>query len=421
MASTSRGTKVLIIGAGIAGPILALLLKKKGYNPIVLEKVRELGEAGSGIMLMPNGLKILSLVGLSSAITDAVPNLEAILDHTWEGGEIGGTDLPKEWKSTYGQPACGIKRSVLSLTLKRKLKEEGIPLLEGWKLADINESEDSVTATSSDGRQETGSFLIGCDGIRSATRQILLKQRGVEEPEPIFTGLLQMAGISPTPQALLGKKPAMRNFYGPEKHFITFPSFRTEAGMTGWAITSRSSTPNIETWQSMTDRELAVFKRKLNSEFEGWCEEVRQLVGGAEKVIRYGLYDREALEPENWRSQGGRCVLVGDAAHPTSPHLGQGANQALEDCWWLSVMLPDVERGKELETEGLRVVFEEFAERRQPRTKALVKGARMQGELRVAGGGEDGRNRDEKLRRGWKDEEAVREKYDGLLREPFAC
>jgi salicylate hydroxylase len=230
---------------------------------------------------------------------------------------------------------------------------------------------------------------------------------------------VQVAGISRTPHAVLGKKGVWRNFYGPGRHFITFPSYRVEEGTTGWAITSRSETKDVETWQSMDADQLKDFKRRLKAEFEGWCEGVSELVDAAEKVIKYGLYDREALDPENWVSRGGRCVLVGDAAHPTSPHLGQGANQALEDCWWLSELLPNVCDG--VDADELKRAFKEFAEKRQPRTAALVKGARMQGEMRVAGGGEEGRTRDERLRDGWRDLDAVKAKWDGLLRGPFSC
>jgi len=150
----------------------------------------------------------------------------------------------------------------------------------------------------------------------------------------------------------------------------------------------------------------------------GWCDEVKDLLKGAEKIIRYGLYDRGSLEPEKWVSKGGRCVLVGDAAHPTSPHLGQGANQALEDCWWLAELLPEGKE-RELGSEELRKVFEKFAAIRQPRTTELVRGARVQGERRVVGGGEKGMKRGEILRETWRDEEAVRVRWDGLLREPF--
>lgn len=105
-----------------------------------------------------------------------------------------------------------------------------------------------------DKRRGSGSFLVGCDGIRSAVRNLLLKERGIEELEPVFTDLVQVAGISRAPEAVRGQKQAMRNFYRAEKYFSTFPSFCVKDGMTGWAITSRSLTPNVETWQSMDDK-----------------------------------------------------------------------------------------------------------------------------------------------------------------------
>jgi salicylate hydroxylase len=145
--------KVIIIGCGVAGPILVLLLKCKAYSPIVLEKVRELGDAGSGLMLFPNGLKVLGLLNLASPIKTITPNLQALIDISYTGTEIGGTDLPSTFKEKYGQPVCGVKRSVLNLALKSALEDAGIPLLEGWKLSQVTESENSVTATSSDDEQ----------------------------------------------------------------------------------------------------------------------------------------------------------------------------------------------------------------------------------------------------------------------------
>jgi salicylate hydroxylase len=420
MSSTSR--KVIIIGCGISGPIVALLLKQKGYNPVVLEKVRELGDAGSGLLLFPNGFKVLSLLNLSSEITNSTPNLQSLLDMSWDGTKIGGTALPSTWKEKYGQPACGVKRSILNLALKSALKEASIQLIEGWKLSSIHESTDTVTAISTDGREQTGSFLIGCDGIRSKTRSILLAQHSITEAEPTFTGLTQIAGISPTPPSLLSqnKNPAMLNFYGPDAHLITYPSYPVEAGMTGWAITQRSLTSDIETWQQMSKDELVSYKKELGIDFGGWCDQVTDLISGAEKIIKYGLYDRAALAPEHWLSKGARCVLIGDAAHPTSPHLGQGANQALEDCWVLADLLPDVGgREKGIGSQILRVAFENFAGVRAPRTEMLVRGARAQGERRVVGGGEEGRRRDEGLRMGWKDIRALEKKWDALLSGPF--
>lgn len=375
-------------------------------------------------MLFPNGLKVLSLLGLATFATNAAPNLEFLRDISSNGTVLGGTDLPKTWKEKYGQPACGVKRSALNLALKNGCLAANIPVLEGWKLADIIETEDGVTAISQDGRQEEGSFLIGCDGIRSATRTLVLKGHGLTEEEATFTHLTQIASMSPTP-SLLKSNPGMINWYGTGAHFIAIPMSPTT---TSWAITQRSETEEVETWQHMSLTQLGLFKSNLLGQFGDWCDPIPELISGAERIIKYGLYDRPHIDPQQWVSEKGRCVLIGDAAHPTSPHLGQGANQALEDCSHLARMLPDVDvdidNGKlelelPLEREKLRGVFLEFAGMRQLRTRDLVVGARMQGERRVVVGGREGVERDEVLRRGWVDESAVEKRWKGLLREPF--
>lgn len=153
---------------------------------------------------------------------------------------------------------------------------------------------------------------------------------------------------------------------------------------------------------------------------QSWCEPVPELIRGAERIIKYGTYDREQLEPDYWYSPKGHCVLIGDAAHPTSPHLGQGANQALEDCYHLDRLLPAFNKDDGLSSADLKSIFATFARLRQPRTSALVKGARAHGETRVV---DDGLaaclERDERLRRSWEDTEALERKYDALYREPY--
>ncbi|KAE8454589.1 hypothetical protein EG329_000212 [Mollisiaceae sp. DMI_Dod_QoI] len=410
--------RVLIIGCGVAGPIIALLLKRKGYSPVVLERVRELGDAGASLMLFPNGLKVLSLLGLSAFATDSAPNIESLRDISSNGTDIGKTELPATWKKKYGQPACGVKRSALNLALKDACLAVGIPVFEGWKLQDITESEHSVTAIAEDGRSENGVFLIGCDGIRSATRGLILKAHGFNEEEATYTGLIQMAGMSPTPDSLK-TKPSMMNWYGPGAHFIAVPMTPTK---TSWAITKRSKIEEVETWQQMSPSQLAAFKEGLLAQFKEWCVPIPDLITGAERIIKYGLYDRPHLQPHQWISELGRCVLIGDAAHPTSPHLGQGANQALEDCYHLAQLLPSFGEhclDRELDAETLKNVFTEFATTRQPCTAALVKGARAHGERRVVDGQEACRARDEVLRKGWEDEAGVAAKWESLLKEPF--
>jgi salicylate hydroxylase len=232
------------------------------------------------------------------------------------------------------------------------------------------------------------------------------------------------------------------NLYGPSTHLICYPVSPTR---TCWAMTQRSSTAEHETWQYLSPEKLSTFRTNLLSQFQSWKSPLPELIASAERIIKYGLYDRPHLEPEQWYSKGGRAILIGDAAHPTSPHLGQGANQALEDCYHLARLLPDFSPDSEAKPsrshyshkwinngvvngehgsqgigrEVLKGIFDEFARLRQPRTKDLVRAARMQGEMRVVDGDEATQERDEILRRALGDQELLRSKWDGLLGEPF--
>jgi salicylate hydroxylase len=97
--------------------------------------------------------------------------------------------------------------------------------------------------------------------------------------------------------------------------------------LSSWAITLRDLTEAQETWRLYSPAELVAHRDELCKTFETWSSPVPELIAQAERMTKYGLYDRPELEPTQWYC--GRCLLIGDAAHPTSPHLGQGANQAL--------------------------------------------------------------------------------------------
>src|ERR1700710_2141964 len=132
--------------------------------------------------------------------------------------------------------------------------------------------------------------------------------------------------MSPTPLSLRSR-PGMLNLYGPGAHFVCYPASPT---MTSWAITQKDPSEARETWKSFSEAEMHTLQNQLLEDFKDWSSPVPELIRGPERLIKYGLYDRPHLEPEQWYSKDfGRCTLIGDAAHPTSPHLAQGANQAL--------------------------------------------------------------------------------------------
>ena len=185
---------VLIIGCGVAGPVLAYSLNQRGYAPIIFEKVTRLGDAGASLMLMPNGLKVLGLIpGLLESIRRDSTDLQAFLDMTSDGETLGHSELPLEFEQKYGTPGLGVKRTEVNLKLKAMVEAAGVEVREGWELDDIQETAQDVTAIFTNGQFAKGSFLIGCDGIKAASRRLLLSKNGVQEGVPEFTGLTQVS------------------------------------------------------------------------------------------------------------------------------------------------------------------------------------------------------------------------------------
>lgn len=214
----------------------------------------------------------------------------------------------------------------------------------------------------------------------------------------------------------------MRNFYGIGVHMITYP---VSPDVTSWALTlPESETISEASWGLITADEMGERKSKLTQSIRPWMDQSpKELIQSATRMIKFGLFDRDEMKPDQWHTD--KIVLLGDASHPTSPHLGQGANQALEDCYHLSEALPDVSLDdSQGVAEDLKArlpgIFQAYAEKRQPRTSALVKGARTQGQLRVVTDGPEAcETRNEKVAAAWKDLPAIAAKYDALCREPF--
>jgi salicylate hydroxylase len=141
-------------------------------------------------------LKVLSLLSLDEIVTNSAPFLAELRDQKSTGEDLGISHLPALWKEKYGQPGCGVKRTTLNLALKNALELEKIEIREGWKLKEIIEREDGVAAISLDGNMVEGSFLIGCDGIKSVSRSLILDQYGLSQGEASYTGLTQVSCIS---------------------------------------------------------------------------------------------------------------------------------------------------------------------------------------------------------------------------------
>ncbi|KAL0956145.1 hypothetical protein HGRIS_002308 [Hohenbuehelia grisea] len=399
-------TKVIIIGCGIAGPVLAMFLKMKGYGPIIYERLEDQLDAGIGIMLQTNGLRVLSLIpGLIDKLKGQIVERAAaysILPE--ETALLGDTDAPRKLMlDRHGFGLMGIRRTLLLHTLIAAAEERGVQVVRGHELTRIQQKVDCVIVTFKNGNEDTGGFVVGCDGLHSNTRVCLFGQEQAD-----FTGLTQMGGVAPTPEAL-SQASVMVNYFADGAHMISYPISQTH---TGWAITRRE--PELkESWRSLDDEKQTQIK---TGEFSTWPFGAGELVKHADRIVKYGLYDRPELAA--WHKD--RVVLLGDAAHPTSPHLGQGANQAFEDVYHLvRVLLKYNPDAGNPDTAALAKAFEEYENVRIPRSATLVKAARKMGDLRVTHGVENCLRRNEAFKHMGDDLEVVYETYKPIVEFPF--
>lgn len=154
--------KVLIIGCGMAGPVVACLLKQKGYAPIIFERSPAPADVGASLMICPNGLKVLNLIGpVPDWLLQNGPPVLELCDYKASGEVLGRSDVPTEFAKRYGQPAVGVKRTLVTEWLRELAVESGVEVREGWKLEQIQEGEDSVTAFFEGGTGGDGVFFGG--------------------------------------------------------------------------------------------------------------------------------------------------------------------------------------------------------------------------------------------------------------------
>ncbi|KAI1792220.1 FAD/NAD(P)-binding domain-containing protein [Ganoderma leucocontextum] len=359
------GTKIIIAGAGL-----------KGYDPVIYEHLDSGStDMGLAIVLQPNGLKVLSLI---PGLVDKIPTREIVetVHYSVLAGderELARHGTPPMVKERTGYNLMGTRRPALLPVLFEEAQARGVPVVFGHQLVGLEEEGEGVTVRFANGKTDTASFVVGCDGLHSDTRKALFGEEAV-----CFTGLARTGGVSPLPEAFKanGLSTSAFNLYGDGLHMIGYPVNDHEFT---WGITQREAEAK-ETWRAMDEEHQKEFK-------EGPCSDLPfgggELVRTAGRIIKFGLYDRPELPA--WHK--GRVVLAGDAAHPTSPHFGQGANQALEDCYHLTrLLVAHNPSGTPPSIALLGTVFTEFEGLRIARTSAFVKGARQHGELLIVSG-----------------------------------
>jgi salicylate hydroxylase len=349
---SAKAVRIAIVGGGIGGMTAAIALRRQGVEVTVFEQAPELGEVGAGVLMTPNGVRALGELGLADPVLEA-------------GGPVGDGSSYYRMDGTYIAPILttdsegwngvrGMHRADLLSILSDALPDEVIRT--DHKCVGFEQDGDVARLSFDNGETAEADAVVAADGIHS-----VLQTYVTEPSEPIHSGSMAYRGLLPAAALPNWPEGVSQLWMGEGKHFLVYPVRRGELiNYVGFVPTEKETR---ESWSAPGDPE------QLAEAFRGWDLPVEELTSKVENTFWWGLYDREPLT--RWTE--GRLTLLGDAAHPMLPHLGQGANQAIED----GVALGEILGAADPATvpEALRT----YEELRRTRTTEVQLGARANG------------------------------------------
>ncbi|CAJ1496939.1 FAD-dependent oxidoreductase [[Mycobacterium] holstebronense] len=330
--------RIGVVGAGIAGLATAIALQHRGHGVTVVEQ-RTDTSSGAGISIWPNALAALDSLGLGDEVRAAGGRITAGAARWYDGSWLRRPAAERMVRA-LGEPLVVVQRSVLRDILAEALAAGSLHY--GLAATDVTMLGDVVGLQLSDGTVSTFDAVIGADGIHSVLARHLngpLRRRyvGYTAWRGIAAYALNpdLAGETMGPGIEVGHVPM-----GPD--------------LTYWFATER-----VPEGQRAPEGELAYLRTK----FAQWCEPIPSILAATSPadVLRDDLYDRGPAR--HWAR--GPIVLVGDAAHPMRPHLGQGGCQGLEDA---AILAEFVDQAPDLTT-----AFARFVAFRRPRVAPLVR------------------------------------------------
>ena len=346
---------IAIVGGGIGGLFAANALIAHGLDVSVYEQAPALGEVGAGVYLTPNAVRQMERVGLGPALEKwgaRVGPKSQYFRH--DGAPIAPVQVTDAsgWNAT-----CGMHRADLVDVLAAALPAGVVRC--GHRAVGFEEAGGMARVRFANGALAEADVVVGADGIHSELRPHVFPPS-----EPVFHGTVAYRGLVGRERLRDWPMDRWQMWAGPAKHFLVFPVRHGEmVNYVGFVPADRAMK---ESWSAPGDPDT------LRSEFEGWDARIGSVLAQVDTCFRWALYDREPLP--TWSK--GRLTLLGDAAHPMLPHLGQGANQSIEDGMALATIL------SQIDNDAVPAALLAYERLRRERVADVQLGARQHG-LRV--------------------------------------
>jgi salicylate hydroxylase/6-hydroxynicotinate 3-monooxygenase len=348
-----RPLSIAIIGAGMGGLASAAALRQVGINVTVYEQAAQFSRLGAGIQIGCNAMKVLRGLGLEQKLRQQSFYPRSWNNKDWRTGEVKFDMVFGEAaEQKFGAPYLLAHRGDLHAALAGAVPDECLRL--GHKLVGLDETIDGVRLTFANGTTAVADAAIGADGVHSVVKNILFGASPLN-----FTG--RIAYRTTFPSALLNGHTIddCTKWWGEDRHIVIYyvKPDRSEV----YFVTSQPEPDfRIESWSAKGD------VKELRSAFEGFDRQVENVLAACPDVHKWALVDRDSLD----RWTDGNVTLLGDACHPMTPYMAQGAAMAMEDAAVLSRCLEGVER------DGIANAFGRFEASRKQRTTRVQQTSR---------------------------------------------
>lgn len=308
---------VLVSGGGIGGLATALALVRQGFQVQVFEQAPEIGEIGAGIQLGPNAFHAFDALGVGEkARGRAVYTDYMVMHDALDETLVGKIETGEAFRQRFGNPYAVIHRVDVHKSLLEGAVETGrVEFFTNTRIEKVEQDEATkvVTAIDQNGKRWTGQALIGADGGKSVVRTQYVNDPPRVTGHVVYRAVVDKADF---PEDL--KWNAASLWAGPKCHLVHYPLRGGEQYNVVVTFHSRQQ----EQW-GVTDGS----KEEVESYFQGICPKARQLIELPKTWKRWATADREPIP--NWVF--GRTTILGDAAHPTTQYMAQGACMAMED------------------------------------------------------------------------------------------
>ncbi|RDW68947.1 FAD-dependent oxidoreductase [Aspergillus mulundensis] len=381
----SSSRKAIIIGAGPAGLSAALRLHQTtNIKPVIYELRPEPTTLGGAIGIPSNGLRLLDRLGVYDALLKRGSSHSGFAMYSLTRGRLGGLeDFVAHARAETGYGYMRVKRVDVVDVLLDAVQKAEIPVYFGRKLVGVLDGEDKVgvSAQFEDGSTDNADILLGCDGIHSAVRRMYVDP----DQKPEYSGLSGMFSIIPASRL---SESATRQMTGLSVTLTEQGIFMAAPCTAGkdeiyWGFQREIPVPDTQHsrdgWEVRGRQEVDGFRDNLHETLANgqgdWIDTLRQLVDATNVIKLYPIYRL----PLGGTWSRGRCLLLGDAAHATQPHAGQGVSLALEDVFLICRLLADP-------TRSIEEAYASFHRIRSPRVAEIHQTAARNGAVRKNAG-----------------------------------